>query len=132
MINIAAKAVLGINSIRWAANSTNTRIKKPWKKLAQRVLAPLAILAEERATSEIIGNPPKKATKVFPIPVAIKSLFASDLRLNGSSISIAFTVNSDSKEPTNANIITNLINTPVCVKPSNEALNLMLSTKFPM
>ena len=81
VISMAAKAVFGINSIKCEANNTKAKIKNPWKKFAHRVLAPFAILADERATSEIIGNPPKNATNVFPIPVAIKSLFASDLRL---------------------------------------------------
>ena len=132
VISMAAKAVLGINSIKWEANKTKTKMKNPWKKLAQRVFAPFAILADERATSEIMGKPPKNATNVLPIPVAIKSLFAFDLRLNGSNISIAFTVNNDSKEPTKANMITNLIKVPVCAKPSKLAFMWILSNKFPM
>ena len=80
------------------------------------------MFADERATSEIIGKPPKNATNVLPIPVAIKSLLAFDFRLNGSNISIALTVNKDSSEPTKANMITNLINVPVCARPSKLAL----------
>ena len=130
--NMAAKAVLGINSIRWEASKTKIKIKKPWKKLAQRVFAPFAIFDEERATSEIMGSPPKKATKVFPIPMAIRSLFASDLRLNGSNISIALTVSKDSNEPTKANMITNLINRVGWDQPAKLALKAILSSKFPI
>ena len=110
---MAANAALGIISSNGAANKTKSKIKNPWKKFAQRVLAPLLTLEELRATSEIIGKPPKKAAIVFPIPTAIKSLFGSDFLLNGSNKSIAFTVNKDSNVPTKANIITYLINNPV-------------------
>ena len=132
VINIAAKAALGINSNIGVASNTNIKIKNPWKKFAHLVFAPLFTFEEERATSEIIGKPPKKAAIVFPIPTAIKSLFIFDFLLKGSNKSIAFTVNNDSNVPTKANIITYLINNPVWEKPSKLALKFKLSTKLPI
>ena len=102
-----------MSSIKCEANNTNTKIKKPWKKLAQRVLAPLFTLDELRATSEIMGKPPNTAANVFPMPTAIKSLLAFDFLLKGSSKSMALTVSKDSNVPTKANMTTYLMKTPV-------------------
>jgi hypothetical protein len=74
-MSIAAKAVFGINSIKCEANNTKLRMKKPWKKWAHLVLAPLFTFDELLATSDIMGSPPKIAEIVFPIPTAIKSFW---------------------------------------------------------
>src|SRR5262249_24685040 len=87
--NIAARAAIGIRSITDDATSTKAKIKKPWKKLDQRVRAPAAILAVDLTISEIIGKPPINPETALPSPTAAMSLLRFDLRLKGSNLSMA-------------------------------------------
>ena len=64
--------------------------------------------------------------------MAIKSLFVFDFCLAGSRISIALTVNKDSKVPTKANMITYFIKIPVWLSPEKSAFTCKLSIKLPI
>ena len=72
--------------------------------LANRVLAPLSILALLRTISEIIGNPPTKAERVFPTPTASRSRSWLVFLRQGSIWSMALALKRDSRLPINANI----------------------------
>src|SRR5687768_7088074 len=126
---MAASAAFGIISITGIRNSIEINRQRPWKKLAQRVRAPKPTLAELRATSDIIGDPPTTAASVLPAPTAIRSLLKLDCRLQGSRLSTALTVRQDSRLPTRRNMITYFQNAPVpiCEKSALKAISFQNS-----
>ena len=85
---MAASAGNGICVKSVRKNKTKTKIRIPWKKLAERVLAPLLTFTELRAITVTTLNPPTNPDKAVAIPSARKSLFTLDLRLYGSNRSI--------------------------------------------
>ena len=72
--------------------------------LANRVRAPLSILALLRTISEIIGKPPNIEAQRFAQPTANTSRFMSVLRFHGSIESIALALRIDSRLPMMKNI----------------------------
>src|SRR5687768_5976669 len=89
------------------------------------------MLAELRATSEIIGSPPRSPDKTLPAPTATKSLLGLEILFHGSRPSIALTVRTDSRLLTNKNIATYFQNTndPMAEK---SALKFTASQKLPI
>src|SRR5471030_2600879 len=80
---------MGILLISTAQVETKIRRKRPWKKLDQRVRAPLAILAVLLTISAIIGRPPIMPDTALPSPTAARSRLLFACRLYGSSLSTA-------------------------------------------
>ena len=66
---------------------------------ANRVRAPLSMLALLRTISEIIGRPPTKAQARFAVPTATMSRSMLVLRFQGSITSTALAERIDSKLP---------------------------------
>ncbi len=68
LIKTPAKTEIGINSITCGKKYTTIKINIEWKIAARRVLAPLSMLIFERASSCVIGIPPKIATAQLAKP----------------------------------------------------------------
>ena len=67
-----------------------------------RVRAPAVTLADERTMTAVTGKPPSKPLMMLPTPWALSSRLGGLLRLNGSSLSEASKLSSDSKLATMA------------------------------
>ena len=101
--SIAPSAASGMRWMRLGNSSTKPRRKTPCQAFAHFVRAPLSIFALLRTISEIIGSPPTAAAMVLAKPTASKSRSKFVLRFHGSSSSIAFALNSDSRLPIKVN-----------------------------
>src|SRR4029077_8787925 len=75
-------------------------------KLAQRVRPPTSMLVVLFIPPGIIVNPPNRLEQVLETPMARKVTLGFDLRLNGSILSIAWIVASDSTPSIRVNVIT--------------------------
>ena len=70
----------------------------PWKKLAERVFAPLLTFTELRAMTVTTLRPPSIPETAVAIPKARRSLLTLDLRLYGSNRSIPLMESNDSMD----------------------------------
>ena len=89
---------------------TKTNRKRPWKKFAHPVRPQLFTLALLRTISAIIGRPPIMPEMELPAATALRSLFRSLCRFQGSNLSTALVLSNDSMPCTRVMLTTAIRN----------------------
>src|SRR6218665_724229 len=101
---MAARAEIGICSMKPGNKATAKSNKTPWATADAFVREPACTLAELRTITAETGMPPKSPHVKFPAPCAISSRFGGVMRRCGSILSAASMLNSDSMLATKAKV----------------------------